>query len=178
MFQGISSKELQIVIDAMEQRNFSAGETVISQGDKGNHLFVVDEGELDCFKTYSHAEGDQFIRKYSEGEVFGELALLYNAPRAASIIAKTKCVLFALDRETFNHIVRDSTMKKKETYEEFLRGVPILKDVETGRISQLADVILEKVYPSKSFLIKQGEVGNDFYIVMEGKAEAFQRNTC
>lgn len=43
-----------------------------------------------------------------KGEAFGELALLYNAPRAATIIAKTKSVLFALDRECFNHIVKDA----------------------------------------------------------------------
>jgi cAMP-dependent protein kinase regulator len=44
------------------------------------------------------------------GEAFGELALLYNAPRAASIKAKTDSVLFSLDRETFNNIVKEAAM--------------------------------------------------------------------
>lgn len=43
------------------------------------------------------------------GDSFGELALLYNAPRAASIRAKTNCTLWALDRETFNNIVKEAT---------------------------------------------------------------------
>jgi len=42
------------------------------------------------------------------------LALLYNAPRAASIKAKTECVLWSLDRDTFNNIVKDASMKKRE----------------------------------------------------------------
>ena len=46
------------------------------------------------------------MKVYGPGESFGELALLYNAPRAATIIAKSDSVLFALDRETFNHIVK------------------------------------------------------------------------
>ena len=47
---------------------------------------------------------------YESGEVFGELALLYNAPRAANIFAEEDSILFALDRDTFNNIVKNSTI--------------------------------------------------------------------
>lgn len=55
------------------------------------------------------------------------MALLYNSPRAASIKAKTDSILFALDRSTFNHIVKDAASKKREYYEEFLNKIDILK---------------------------------------------------
>lgn len=45
--------------------------------------------------------------------MFGELALLYNAPRAASIEAKSAATLFALDRATFNAIVKEATIKRR-----------------------------------------------------------------
>lgn len=45
------------------------------------------------------------------GESFGELALLYNAPRAATIKVKTAAVLFCLDRATFNNIVKFATVE-------------------------------------------------------------------
>ncbi len=51
-----------------------------------------------------------FLKTYVPGEAFGELALLYNAPRQASIKAKEDCVLYALDRETFNNIVKEAAM--------------------------------------------------------------------
>ena len=60
------------------------------------------------------------MKKYKEGDAFGELALLYNAPRAASITADSNCSLWCLDRDTFNHIVKDASSKKREKYEQFL----------------------------------------------------------
>jgi cAMP-dependent protein kinase regulator len=58
------------------------------------------------------------------------LALLYNAPRAATISANQACVLWRLDRETFNNIVKDAASRKREKYELFLSMVPIFSTME------------------------------------------------
>ena len=60
------------------------------------------------------------MKTYQPGEGFGELALLYNAPRAASIQAKTDVTLWSLDRDTFNNIVKEASIKQREKYDEFL----------------------------------------------------------
>lgn len=86
---------------------------MIKQGEEGNYLYVIEEGLLDCFKKYSNSAEPTYLKTYTPGESFGELALLYNAPRAASINSKTASLLWALDRETFNHIVKDAAMKKR-----------------------------------------------------------------
>lgn len=69
------------------------------------------------------------------------MALLYNAPRAATIIAKTDSILFSLDRQTFNHIVKDAAAKKRETYESFLSQVEILHDMIPYERLQIADAL-------------------------------------
>lgn len=96
----------------MQEVNYKAGDKVISQGEDGEVLYVVDSGELDCFKSKENG-GDVHLKVYREGEAFGELALLYNAPRAATIKAKTNVTLFGLDRETFNYIVKDAASRKR-----------------------------------------------------------------
>lgn len=87
---------------------------------------MVEEGVLDCWKLFEGQQNSTYLKSYEQGSVFGELALLYNAPRAATIKAKTNVLLWELDRITFNHIVKDAAVKKREKYEEFLLSVPIL----------------------------------------------------
>jgi len=69
----------------MEERTYKQGEFVIKQGDDGDVLFVVDSGELNCTKRFGKDTKETFLKKYVPGESFGELAMLYNVPRAASI---------------------------------------------------------------------------------------------
>lgn len=106
MFQHLEKEDLNLVIDAMEERTFSNNEHVIKQGDDGDELYVNYKGTLDCSKVFGGDTKSTFLKKYVPGEVFGELCLLYNTPRAASIVATSDCVLYSLDRKTFNHIGR------------------------------------------------------------------------
>jgi cAMP-dependent protein kinase regulator len=75
---------------------------------------VLESGSLKCEKIFAGNTEPTFLKNYEPGEAFGELALLYNAPRAATIIANETSVLWGLDRATFNHIVKDSAAKKRE----------------------------------------------------------------
>ena len=100
----------------MEERKCGKGEKVIVQGDEGDTLFVVESGVLSCYRRGGDG-GEVLLKKYEPGDAFGELALLYNAPRAASIVGDEGCVLWGLDRGTFNHIVKDASRLKREKFE-------------------------------------------------------------
>jgi len=113
LFNNLEEQELKSVISAMGERKIKKGDTVIKQGDLGDDLYIVELGELDCFKIFKQEEGEIYLKTYTKGEVFGELALLYNSARAATIKAKTDVLLWTLDRETINNIVKEAAIKKK-----------------------------------------------------------------
>lgn len=85
MFSALDDKEKSVVINAMNEKKFKKGDWVIKQGEEGDHLYVVDSGNLKCYKRFANKTEDTYLKTYEPGESFGELALLYNAPRAASI---------------------------------------------------------------------------------------------
>ncbi|OMJ68767.1 hypothetical protein SteCoe_33687 [Stentor coeruleus] len=170
MFSSLDDKDKEIVIEAMKECIFPTNSEVIKQGADGAELFIVDTGILSCYKNIKGE--DKHLKDYHPGEAFGELALLYNAPRAATIIAKTDAILWSLDRDTFNHIVKDAAVKRREKYEEFLAKVDLLADMDPYERSQLADAFVTSKYSQGEFVIREGEEGNNFYIVEEGEAIA------
>lgn len=173
IFSSLDEKDYKLVIDAMEEKRYQKFDKVIQQGDKGDTLFLVDSGSLDCFKVANKSEKEAiYIKAYQAGEAFGELALLYNAPRAATIIAKEPSLLWALDRETFNYIIKDATIKKREKYEQFLKSVQILKGMESYEILQISDALKTRVYNAGEYIIKRNDFGDDFFIIEEGEAFA------
>ena len=110
LFSSLEQNEMETVLGAFEEKKFNAGDAVITQGEQGDVLYFIEEGELDCYKTFKKEDGDVWLKLYNPGEAFGELALLYNAPRAATIKSKTDSILWALDRETFKNIVQDAAV--------------------------------------------------------------------
>ncbi|CAD8059332.1 unnamed protein product [Paramecium sonneborni] len=169
MFASLDQKEKDIVIDAMEERNYNAEDWVIQQGDNGDNLYVVDQGELNCFKRFTKDGENKFLKVYYPGESFGELALLYNAPRAASIQSKTNSILFALDRQTFNHIVKDAAMKKREKYVNVLKSIDLLSMMDPYERSHVADAIKSASFQQGEYIIREGEQGDIFYMIEEGE---------
>lgn len=128
---------------------------MIKQGADGDNLYVVDSGQLDCFKVFKKGEEPKFLKTYVAGESFGELALLYNAPRAATIRAKTESALFELDRECFNHIVKEAAMKKREKYDNFLQSVDIFSTMDPYERSQIADALKPLKFHKGDYIVKQ-----------------------
>jgi cAMP-dependent protein kinase regulator len=86
---------------------------------------------------------------------FGELSLLYNAPRAASIRAKTDSVCFALDRECFTHIVKEAACKKRERYEEFLKNLPLFKGIDPYYATKVADALSFREVKAGDIILKE-----------------------
>ena len=172
IFNSLEEKELKTVIDSFEEKKYKAGENVITQGEEGDVLYLVDIGELDCEKVFKPGEKPTYLKTYKPGESFGELALLYNAPRAATIRAKTDSTCWALDRECFNNIVKGAAIKNREKYENTLKKVELLQSMDPYELGQICDALKTVNFNKGDEIIHQGDKGDVFYILDEGKAHA------
>ncbi|XP_037093687.1 cAMP-dependent protein kinase type I regulatory subunit-like, partial [Pollicipes pollicipes] len=83
------------MFDAMFAQTFLKGETTIQQGDEGDNFYVIDSGEVEVYVD------SELVTTISEGGSFGELALIYGTPRAATVRARTDVKLWAIDRDTY-----------------------------------------------------------------------------
>jgi len=153
MFTALDEKEFKIVVDAIEEVAGKSGDVIIKEGDQGDCMYVLESGNLNCTKLFAGNAEPTFLKEYVPGEGFGELALLYNAPRAATITGKTDFVCWKLDRDTFNHIVKDAAAKKREKYDNFLQTVEILKNMDPYERSKLGDAVMEESFKKDDCII-------------------------
>lgn len=85
-----------------------------------------------CYGSTSQLEllqiivNNDYVNTIGEGGSFGELALIYGLPRAATVTARTNVKLWGIDRDSYRRILMGSTIRKRKMYEEFLSKVPIL----------------------------------------------------
>lgn len=153
MFSVLDDEHLDQVIDAIDYKRVIKDEMIIKEGDIGDSLYIVSTGSLDCKKKLNGK--NKFLRKYNTGELFGELALLYNCPRGATLTALENSKLYVLDRETFNHIVKGETIQKRKKFDEFLSKVPILESLNENERSTIIDCIKIKKFTTGEEIIKQ-----------------------
>jgi len=112
LFKNLDDEQTRDVLDAMTEKKIpKEGVVVIHQGDVGDFFYVVEEGGFDFYirkggAGEKHGLGDR-VGGVGAGGSFGELALMYNAPRAASVVSTSPGVLWALDRITFRRILMD-----------------------------------------------------------------------
>jgi len=168
LFTDLSDKEKQDCVDAFYMVTAKASETVIQQGDVGHNFYVIKEGTL---KVEVELKRGGAVVKYADlvaGGSFGELALLYNTPRAATVTADTDVVLYALDRESYRAITKHHKGVNADDTVDFLKQVPSLKSLKPREFNRLAEAMEEEEHDTGSTIVLQGEKGDYFYIIKEG----------
>lgn len=172
LFMGLTAEQKADVIDAMFEVSCGANEEVIKQGDVGNHFYVVHSGEY-SFYLDQHHDGKVPVGNCGAGGSFGELALMYNCPRAATVKCRVKGKLWALDSYTFRHILMTANKKELDSTAQFLKSVSVLSPLTDKQRSQLADAMEEVTVEEGGMLLEQGAVADCFYLLKTGQASTF-----
>lgn len=115
LFQDLREEEVQKVVELTTLRTFPAGEVIIHEGAAGDSMFIMGQGEVEITKRLGIVLDEEAPReriivrlKAEEGVCFGEMALLENEPRSATVTALTECQLLEMGREEFLRLVREN----------------------------------------------------------------------
>ena len=140
-------------------------------GELGSHLYVSAEGEYDVIKD------GKTLGRLGVGKAFGELAILYNCKRTASIKAVTDGKLWAMERTVFQQIMQSTGMKKIENQVNFLKIVPLLSNFPHNILSKISDVLELEVFKKGDYIVREGTSGDSFYIISEGDVKVTKKST-
>ncbi|XP_011309984.1 cAMP-dependent protein kinase type II regulatory subunit [Fopius arisanus] len=167
LFRALDKEQMTDVLDAMFEKHVQPGDFIIRQGDDGDNFYVIERGKFEVY-VKDPTGAPTLIHTYDNGGAFGELALLYNMPRAATIKALTQGTLWAMDRQTFRRIILKSAYNKRKMYENLLNKVPMLKSLQKYERMNLADAFVSKPFNDGEQIIRQGDIADGMYFVEDG----------
>jgi cAMP-dependent protein kinase regulator len=166
LFRSLDVEQMQEVLDAMFEKEVKPGQEIIKQGDDGDNFYVIDNGKFDIFVEINKKR--QLVGAYVNEGFFGELALMYNMPRAATIVASTNGTIWGLDRQTFRRIVLKTAFNKRKKYEKLIEGCAMLKSLDLYERMNVCDALTSKTFQTGEKIIAQGDKADCMYFVEEG----------
>mmetsp|Transcript_21313 Transcript_21313/g.49491 ORF Transcript_21313/g.49491 Transcript_21313/m.49491 type:complete len:809 (+) Transcript_21313:73-2499(+) len=177
----LDDTRVNAMIEVAWKETVPAGKQVITEGDlDADYFYIIQEGKFEI--TVSEApETNQSAEKavnkgeskvvsvLGPGNSFGELALLYLVPRAASVTATEAAVLWVIDRINFKNILMKVSDAKINEYVKYLDRVELLNGLLSEEKKAVAQALVEMHFTKNEIILQQGEPGNTFYILYDGE---------
>ncbi|GAB0094504.1 cGMP-dependent protein kinase [Sergentomyia squamirostris] len=164
-------ERLNMIVNCMVPGSSKEGTFIITEGDIGFYLYISGEGSYEVLRS------GKLVSAFGPGVVFGELAILYKAKRFASIRASTDVKYWMLDRQVFQKIMIETGRKEQDDNIRFLSSVSIFRDISKPILYKIADLLRREFYKTGSYIIKQGERGDTFYIIRGGTVTVTKKDT-
>eukprot|EP00931_Biecheleriopsis_adriatica_P103471 TRINITY_DN7829_c0_g1_i2.p1 TRINITY_DN7829_c0_g1~~TRINITY_DN7829_c0_g1_i2.p1 ORF type:complete len:799 (+),score=205.99 TRINITY_DN7829_c0_g1_i2:100-2496(+) len=178
----LDDARLKAFIEVMWKEEVPAGQEVIVEGDlNADYFYVVQSGKFEILVVESEEpektsaekainKGEsKVINHVAAGGSFGELALLYFVPRAATVKAQQDSTVWVIDRGQFKDILMKVSEGKLKEYVKYLDMVTILDPLIEKEKMDLSKALVEMHFTKGEMIIQQGEPGNTFYILYDGK---------
>mmetsp|Transcript_53452 Transcript_53452/g.148100 ORF Transcript_53452/g.148100 Transcript_53452/m.148100 type:complete len:805 (-) Transcript_53452:96-2510(-) len=176
---GLDPNRVGQLADCAWLQEIEQKEQVIKQGDdKAEFFYVVASGGFDVLiaETAEEDEADESERKVPQkvstvepGECFGELALMYSVPRAATVQARVKSSVWVIDRTNFKRELMKVSDEQIDQYEELLDGVEVFSSLLHQEKRAVAEALTEMCFVKGDVVLEQGQQGDTFYILYEGE---------
>ncbi|CAJ1346914.1 unnamed protein product [Effrenium voratum] len=168
-----------MLIDAFRPHEVPAGACIIKQGqlveDFKPGLFVLEAGELEAWKADPSGLKEARVQTYRQpGCVFGELAVLHQAPRAASVDAVKDSKIWSVSRQTVVKTTRSFQEARRRYYDSKLQMVELLQPLGKEQRQQVIECLRSRDYKAGDMIIREGDEGHEFFLLFDGRASAIQ----
>jgi len=176
MFGHLKGREVEGVVGAMFARDVEVGATVIEQGADGDYFYIVDSGTYHIYVKRQGTPPDaqpEWVQTAGPGSSFGELALMYNVARAATVQCAEAGRLWCLDRDCFQMMLVTRMSSTCQEYEKFLAQVDVLFSLTPYEIAKLADLLVDEFCEDGEEIVTQGEESDSVYFLYEGQCAAY-----
>jgi cAMP-dependent protein kinase regulator len=184
IFMDLSPWERNMLLDALQPETVPENTVVIQQGDTGDYFYIVESGSVDYYLGDKPVSEEVEIRKRAlkvpseygknvgtcvKGGSFGELALLYDCPRAVSCITSSPTVtLWKVDQQTFRRTVTRHAQKESSELKGLIRKITLFKDLDETTVSRFIHSMTTVFWKEGDRIVQKGEEGTVFYIIKEG----------
>ncbi|MES1908146.1 MAG: hypothetical protein MHM6MM_001133 [Cercozoa sp. M6MM] len=177
LFGGLDEVQLEQIVDEMFLCEFDDDAVIIQQNDYGDCFYVLEQGAVQVEVRRDGHDDLQLFESHAPYS-FGELALMYNAPRQATVRAKGHCVAWAIGRRRFRNILFLSNEQKQAQYEELLKKCEVFSSLLSRERTVIADLLEESHFAPGQIVFKQGDEPERMYIVRSGTARVVKDGEC
>jgi len=108
LFENLDKKELRLLAKTCTERQFPAGAVLMQEGEAGAGLFILIEGKVHITQSAGHGQPPRDLATLGAGEVIGEMALLDDLPRSATVTAIDPCRCLLVPVWDFRATLRES----------------------------------------------------------------------
>lgn len=177
VFQGLTPSQLESVCFAFDEVSFKRNDVIMKQGDRGDAFFLVNDGTVSVTITTADEWGIPFekeVARLGSGASFGEVALLTEEPRSATItVTSLTALCLRMTKEMFDNIIAATQASHQVAGEmiskEAVNSVPLFKKLTQATKNKLLAALTLVTYPPQSYICRQGTIGNTFYIITAGE---------
>lgn len=151
-------------ISKMSLCKIKPGDFIFKEGNNGNYFYVIRTGKVKLFLK------GELKKILSQGDFFGEKALIYGGERTASIQADNEVIVWCIERTVFKQIVDYYTAQVFEENKRFIQSIPMLNILPNEQKCLLYNNLISHTYFEGEFIVKKGEKATCLFIIKKGEA--------
>lgn len=181
LFRSCTQDEHSAIVDAFESVVYAKDADVVKRGDLGDYFYVCDTGHLHVY-TLRDGKMEKVLGYHiGHGQSFGELALMYNNPRAATVVAHSETKLWRIHRNVYKEITIHFKHLRSQNMIQLIKTV-VLHEKKLGdvlraeQLQQLAMSFDREVFADGETIIRQGAHGDHFYIIESGSVGVYKED--